>query len=279
MSPQEMLVAVFETMTEQLTLPEGFEWAPLAGMVAVTVLGLVLLLRGAKWAPGLAALTFLAAGGWAGAFLAKAVGTPLWPTAGVAGVLAAVLGIVMFRFWQALLLAACCIVAGLSIYFVHDLVPEVHNWYAGGSETGQIELPAAGMVVTDDPQSAATRFNGLITHLGTNVPNFTPTVWSIVLGTGLVGLIFGLLLPRASRSLWAATLGTVAAGIGCSMLLKEHEPAWFDWLMADNTRAWMIVGAVWLVSLVLNLISCRPGKHKSGAGGSKARLGAKPALA
>jgi hypothetical protein len=64
MALEELLVALFETMTDQLRLPEGYEWAPLAGLCTATGFGLLLLLRGARWAPGLAALTFLGIGGF-----------------------------------------------------------------------------------------------------------------------------------------------------------------------------------------------------------------------
>jgi hypothetical protein len=63
------------------------------------------------------------------------------------------------------------------------------------------------------------------------------------------------------------------------MLLREYEPRAFEWLMADNMRAWMIVGAVWLVSLVLNLLGCRRRKAPGDSGSSETGARAKAALA
>ena len=257
MTPEQLLVALFETVTEQVKLPEGYEWAPLGALGALTLFGLVLLLRGAKWAPGLAALTFFGLGGWAGAFLAKAIGIPIWPAVAVVGLLGGVLAVVTFRFWQALLLSACCMIAGLSVYFVQSLHPEVANWRAGLNDAGLPQLPPAGTVVADAGPTVAATLGSLWAHLAQTVPNFTATFWTLVLATGLVGLIVGLWLPRVSRALWAASLGTVSFGIGCTFLVKHFAPGVYDWLLAGNARAWGIVGVVWLASFLLNLLGCR----------------------
>ena len=200
MTLEELFFALFATLTEHLKLPDGYGWAPVTGLSLVTALGLVLLVRGARWAPGLAALTFLGVGGLVGTFLATAVGTPFWPTVGVLGVVGFVLGIVLFRFWQAALLAACFAIAGLSVYYGRALTPEVQNWVSASAEPGFVTLQPAGTVVGENQASAMAELSSLWTHLSQHVPHFTLTVWALVLSTGLAGLIFGLLLPRASRA-------------------------------------------------------------------------------
>jgi len=257
MTPEELIVALYETLTQHLKLPEGFEWAPLAGIGVVTVFGLILLLRGAKWAPGLAAVTFIGIGACAGSFLSQAIGTPFWPTVGVVGVLGFVLGLVMFRFWQAVLLAACFMIAGLSVYFVRALTPEVQNWISATPQSGLITLRDPGTVVGDSQSTAWTELKSLWTHLDQNVPNFSPTAWTLVLATGLAGLIFGLLLPGVSRALWAASLGTLFFGIGITAALARFAPSVLDWLKTNHEWAWGIVGIVWLFSLALNLVTGR----------------------
>lgn len=279
MTPERLFIALFETVTEHLKLPEGYEWAPLAGLGFVTGLGLLLLVRGARWAPGLAACTFLALGGCGGWFLAHAIGTPFWPTIGVVGVLAFVLGLVMFRFWQAILLASCFIIAGLSVYYVRVLTPEVQNWVSGGAEQGLVTLQPAGVVVGETGPSALTELKSLCRHLDQNVTNFTPTALALVLSTGLAGLIFGLLAPRASRALWAASLGTVAFGVGITASLARFAPNVLDWLLANHAWAWGMVGLVWLLSLVYNLASVRRRKSEKQAGDGKAPAKGKPATA
>jgi len=108
------------------------------------------------------------------------------------------------------------------------------------------------------------------------VPSFVTTFWTLTVSAGLAGLVFGLLLPRASRALWAASLGTAVCGIGVTALLKQYAPGALDWLLADAVRAWAIVGVVWLLSLAYNLATCRRRTERS-AGEGEGR--GKPALA
>ncbi|MFQ5804899.1 MAG: hypothetical protein ACE5I3_00450 [Phycisphaerae bacterium] len=279
MTPEELLFALFKTMTEHLRLPEGYEWAALAGAVVVTGFGLLLLVRGARWAPGLAALAFLAAGGFAGSFLARAVGTPFWPTVGVVGVLGFVLGLLLFHVWQAILLASCFVIAGLSVYYVRGLYLEVDRWNSLAPGATEITLPMAGTVVGENRLTAMQDLSSLWTHLSENVGGFQTTFWSLVLSTGLAGLIFGLLLPRASRALWAASLGTMFFGIGTTGLLMRFGPGILDWLRANHVWAWGIVGLVWLISLAYNLATCRRRKSEKRPVEAKAATKSKPATA
>jgi len=279
MSPEEVVVALFRTLTEQLTLPEGYEWTPLAGLGALTVCGLILLVRGAKWAPAMAALAFLAIGGGGGAALANAIGTPLWPTVGVTGVVGFILGLTMFRFWQALLLASCFIIAGLSTYYARGLTPAVEDFLSSTPQNGQLILPAAGEVVGDNPTGAWTKAQDLWRHLDANVPNFSQTAWILISVTGLAGLIFGLLLPGVSRALWAATFGTLFFGVGVTAGLNQFTPDALAWLKTNTDWAWTIVGAVWCCSMAVNLIACRKKKNAVKSDNADDEPKKKPALA
>jgi xanthosine utilization system XapX-like protein len=279
MTPEELIVALYQTLTQHLKLPAGFEWAPLAGMGLVTAFGLILLLRGARWAPALAAVTFIGIGGCAGSFLSHAIGTPFWPTVAVVGVLGFVLGLVMFRFWQAILLAACFMIAGLSVYFVHTLTPEVQNWISATPQSGLITLRDPGTVVGEHQSTAWIEFKSLWTHLEKNVPNFSATAWTLVLSTGLAGLIFGLLLPGVSRALWAASLGTLFFGIGITAALSRFAPSVLDWLKTNHDWAWGIVGIVWLLSLALNLVTGRRKTPEKQADDTGAQPKSKAAMA
>jgi uncharacterized membrane protein (Fun14 family) len=279
MTPEELLFALLKAMTEHLKLPEGYGWAPLVGIGLVTGFGLLLLLRGAKWAPGLAALTFLAVGGFAGWFLARAVGTPFWPTIGVAGVLGFVLGFVLFRFWQAILLASCFVIAELSVYYVRSLYIEVDRWNSLTPAATEITLPTAGTVVGENRPTARQGLASLWTHLSQNVDGFQTTFWSLVLSTGLAGLIFGLLLPRVSRALWAASLGTMFFGIGTTGVLMRFAPGLLDWLRGHHTWAWGLVGLIWLLSLAYNLATCRQRTPDKKGDDAKPQGKSKPAVA
>lgn len=279
MTPEEVIVALFETLTEHLKLPEGYEWAPLAGFGLVTAFGLMLLLRGARWAPGLAAVTFLGIGGCVGSFLSHAIATPLWPTVGVVGVSGFVLGLVMFRFWQAVLLAACFMIAGFSVYYARVLTPEVQNWISASPQSGVITLRDPGTVVGENQPGVLAEFKSLWEHLDQNVSKFSATTWTLVLSTGLAGLIFGLLLPGVSRALWAASLGTVFFGIGLTAALARFAPTALDWLKANHGWAWGIVGVIWLLSLALNLATCRRKRAAKSDQDPPAEPKRKPAMA
>jgi hypothetical protein len=279
MTPGELLFALFETVTEHLRLPAGYGWTPVAGAALVTAFGLLLLVRGAKWAPGLAAIAFLGVGGFAGSFLARAIGTPLWPTVGVVGVLGFVLGFVLFRFWQALLLGCCFAIVGLSVYYVRGLYIDIDRWISRAPQATEITLPTAGTVVGENRPTVMQDLSGLWSYLSQNVDGFQTAFWILVLSTGLAGLIFGLLLPRASRALWAASLGTVFFGIGTTALLMRLAPDVLDWLQANDAWAWAIVGSVWLLSLVYNLAICRRWKAEKKPDEAKGADKSKPAMA
>src|SRR5262245_33322854 len=144
MTMEQMLYAFLASIRDHIQLP-GYEWAPTAVTAGIALSGLLLMIRGAKWAPGFGAVGFLALGGLGGHFLSLWLGTPQWPTVGITAVAAFTLGLVLFRIWQAVILAACFVIAALGAYYVHDLTPAVNTWLGDGSTA--ISLPDAGTVV------------------------------------------------------------------------------------------------------------------------------------
>lgn len=256
MTTEELLAALWRALAGHLQLPPGYEWAPTAGLVATALFGLLLMTRGARWAPALAGVTFCALGAGGGALLARVLGTPTAPTAVVAAVATLAIGLLAFRLWQALLLAACFATLGIGVYYVRELTPHVRSWLDGGLEGGEIALPPAGSV-TANHSSAATELSSLWAHLAQNVDHFTTTFVGLALLTAAAGLVFGLLLPKASRALWSATLGTILLGVGIAGLLEHHAPQTLAWLTENNAWAWSIVACIWVVSVVYNLLSVR----------------------
>ncbi len=269
MDPLELFRGLVETLTEQVRLPEQYRWAPLAAAGCTALLGLLLLLRGARWARALAAGTFLVIGLAAGTRLGPELHVPGWAAAGVAGVLAFGIGWLLFRFWQALLLAGCLAGVGLGIYTLKSLTPQIDAWLNRGVENGLVTLPppggvslrdaadAAGQAAGAATSSAVARMQDLWNHLSTHVPRFQTTFFAIVAGTALLGLALGLFAPRLSRSLWAATLGTIFFGIGLAGVLQALAPAWLEWLLGHDRAAWGLTGAIWALSFGYGLVSCR----------------------
>ena len=185
----------------------------------------------------------------------------------------------MFRFWQAMLLAGCFMIAGLSVYYVRVLTPEVQNWISASPQSGTITLRDPGTVVGDSQSGAMAEFNSLWTHLDQNVANFSTTTWTLVLATGVAGLIFGLLLPGVSRSLWAASLGTVLFGIGLTAAMSHFAPSALAWLKTSHGWAWGIVGTIWVLSVALNLATGRRRKIADQAESPPPEAKRKPAMA
>lgn len=255
MNPDQLFFALLDTLRTHIQLPEQYAWAPTAIIAGVGLIGLLLMIRGAKWAVGIGSIAFLALGGVGGQLLSGWLGTPLWPTVGIAAVTAFVLSIALFRLWQAVLLGGAAIAAALGAYYVIDLTPAANAWLGDGTT---VTLRDAATPETAGLARVWTEAQSLFSHLATSVPNFQFNFWALAVSAGIAGLVFGLVLPRASCSLWAATVGTLTLGLSATSLLQSHAPDAFQWLLADAWRAWAIVGAAWLVSFIWNLVTSGP---------------------
>lgn len=255
MTATETLGALWQLAGEHLRMPAGYEWAPLAGSCACALFGAVLLLRGARWAPGLAGLLLGGLCGVGAAAVAQNNGYSPLPAGLVVGVLGLGACLLMFRVLQAALLAGCLALAGVGVYYARALTPEVQSWLSRGIEGETLTLRPAGQIV--DAGNWAGRAGELWNHLAANVPQFQLTLGSVVGLTLAAGFVFGLLLPRLSRAIWASTLGTLICGVGATGLLQQFAPAALTWLAANPAPAWGVVAGVWFVSLVINLVSTR----------------------
>jgi len=263
---ESMLGGLIETALAQVRLPEGYEWAPLAISGTILLLGLLMMVRGARWARGMGAFAFLGVGAAVGAVLSTRLGTPAVPTAGVVGVVALVGSLIFFRLWQAMVLAACFALAGVGVYYAQSLTPHVESYFSRGLENDQwISLQPAGAVVATAGVSAPSELGSLYSHLAATVPQFQFNLFSILGATALAGLVFGWLLPRVSISLWAATQGTLALGIGAAGLLKLAAPSWLDMLVQNPQAGWGLLAIVWVGGFIYNLLATRRPKTRSAA--------------
>lgn len=237
-------------------VPTGQAWMPHVGAALAALFGLLLMIRGARMAPLLAALVIGGGAGVGGAFLANGVALPVWPTIAAAGVVGFVLGLVLFRLWLALLIGVCFAGAGLSVYGFQVLQPHLASYLSQGqAENGDATLPPPGSALSQQG-TAAQELAKIWAHLSAKVPYFVPSFATITAVTLIAGFVFGLLLPTASRSLWAATTGTVLVGCGATALLQAFAPAVLQWLMQNNALSWSAVGVAWLGSLVYNALTC-----------------------
>jgi len=259
MGLDQLALSLWTALTEHIRVPANLSWTPTAGMAVLVLLGFLLMIRGARWARGLGSIVFLGLGALAGTHVANWLQTPQTPTIALTGVVAFLMSLGLFRLWQAVILAGCCLIAGVGAYYVYELVPAVSQWVGGGDQITLRPAGSAGLQTTA-AAAAINEVQSLWSHLSATVKNFEFNMVVISVGATLVGLIFGLALPRASKSLWAATIGTFVLGVGVTGLMQKHAPQVLDWLLQEKAYAWIAVGAMWLVSFLYNLMNSGPRK-------------------
>jgi hypothetical protein len=233
-------------------IPPGSEWLPMAIAVAVALVGLVFMVKGARLAPLLAAIVFGGLGGVAGPCLAHLISAPLWPTVAASSAAGLVLGLVLFRLWLAILVGACLSLASLGLYTEQVLRHPLNNYLASGLDREQqlVTLPEA------QPAGAAaatwqSELGGVWSHLSTNVPHFQASFFAIVISTGLAGVLFALLFPKVARAFWAASLGTGLLLLAVYGLAQLRWPAARDWI---NQWGLILFGVLWCISILYNLV-------------------------
>lgn len=250
---------IYDTVTQHI--PDSTAWVPYVGTAVLALFGLLLMAKGAKLAPLLAACAFLGIGGIAGSFPAHWLGTPVWPTMAVTGVLGFILGLALFKFWLAVLLAGCFVAGSLSLYGVQVVSPHMTNYASRNYEPAlgpvgvALAKPDAAVTLADSAQGELAQY---WSYAASQVPGFQASFWAIAISTGLAGLALGLLLPRIARALFASTAGTLCLFVALTAVLKAGWPDALTWLHSLGAWGWGIVGAAWGVSLVYNLVDIRP---------------------
>ncbi|MBK9118521.1 MAG: hypothetical protein IPM18_02815 [Phycisphaerales bacterium] len=238
---------LLDTIHRHLT-PAG-EWVPLLVLASGLLLGILLLLRGARLAP-YAAVAALALGGL-GVGQAATPHVPLgaWVPPLAGGAVGLVLGVVLVRLWVAVLITACLAGGALTLYGAQVVLPAVESHTARGFNPTD---PTTWVTLQEPPDEAATAavqggLPGLLSYLTESVPNFQLSTAAIVLSTGLAGLAFGLLLPKLARAAWAATLGTVlflsAAYVAALLYLPSATPWLHSWGLVLAAVLWVVSAA------------------------------------
>ncbi len=237
-------------------IPHAVVWVPQVGTAVVGVLGLALLIKGARLFPAIIALIFMGGGGLAGTYVADAFGTMLWPTVIVLGVVGFALGYFLFKVWLAALVGGCLAAIALTLYGAKVVSPHIENFSSSNLKVEQgvmgVSIPDSGAapVANGTPSSWAEQ---AWTHLSTVVPNFQTSFWTILVSVGLAGLVFGFLLPKVARSLVAATVGSVLFLIAVLMLLRANWPGALQAIDQLGEWRWIIITGLWGISLLYNL--------------------------
>lgn len=257
------LQTAFDTVIKHI--PANLAWTPLAATGLVLLVGLTLLMKGARLAPLVGALAFLVVAGAGGALVSRWIGTPLWPTLTLGGVAGFLLGLLFFRLWQAVLVAGCFAGASLLVYTLRIVSPHIDQYASQGFDASQgvtgITIPAEGSSVAA-AGSIAAELEQLWGYLAARIPSFQTSLGAITISAGLAGLLFGLLLPRASRALFAATAGTVCCVLALSAGVKVLAPHVLAWLSPHGAWCWAAIGILWLLGFAHNLRDMRGPRTK-----------------
>ncbi len=241
-------------------LPTGAAWLPAVAAGVTIVLGLVLLVRGARLVPALVTVTFAGVGLYVGFLISRTYGSAEAPALAAGGILGLVLGLLFVRLWIAGLIAGLLVTLALALYSVNALQGPL-------AEMGRVQvvtLPTATTnAVSHEPQPWQAVATEYWNYLAEHVPTFRTSFYAIVISAAVAGLLFGLLLPRLSRAVCAATLGTPLLLAAAYALLHGRWPEadpWFD--------RWgcTLAAILWSVSLVYNLadmLGIRPRKRRA----------------
>ncbi|MCA9244872.1 MAG: hypothetical protein KDA32_13015 [Phycisphaerales bacterium] len=252
--------------TLRTSLNANWSWAPPVGLGVAALFGITMLARGAKLTPSLAVGAVATLAAWAGYHFAPDAIQP-WISAIITGVVGGVLGIVFVRFWMATLVSALFVTAAVGVYGYQLNKSHPDVWQDFESRHYNPELGVATLrsvepegAVATAGESWMTQAGELWTYLGQNVPSFQTTFVAIALLTSIAGLVFGLVLPGASRAVWSASIGTLMCGCGAVGLCQMFWPTAYGWMMRQDSSAWFLVGGVWMAGFIYNWMQTRKRK-------------------
>lgn len=251
--------------TLQQHVPGNLNWLPVASAGGVALIGLILLVKGARLAPFIAGLAVLTAGLGGGAVIANSFHTPLIPTLVTTGLVGFVLGMMAFRLMQAAFLAACLIGVALSIYYVRDLSGHLQNYTSNNLSGTNVTLLEPGQAAIG--QTLAQRMADIWQYLAQHAPNFQANFWTLTIATGLTGLLLGWLLPRVTRAACASTFGVGLLFAGAASALQMQSPDTFNqvqqWTAANmGPWSWAPLVVLWIAGLIHNF---RQGRNAAAA--------------
>lgn len=240
---------ILETFSHHL--PTEAAWIPAAGAALTVLVGVLLLVKGGRLAPAVIALVLAGAGALGGALLPAIPDLPAWSPVIIGALVGLVLGILLFRVWLTILVAACLAGAALSVYGSQTLGPPLREYLSRGYDSAaeQVTLlaPAGESPVTPSWRHESGE---LWWYVCQTVPSFRINVVAIALTAGIAGLVFALLLPKLARAFWAATTGTALFLVGAYPLLQRYWPAGAT---ALDRSALLVAAFLWGGALIYNV--------------------------
>lgn len=275
----DLYSAGWKAVLEHLPAQQAGLTAAMFGLLCIS--GLTLLWRGAKLAVPSIVIGIGLAFAVLGIPLANWAATSIPLTSAICGVAGLILGGLLFRLWLSLIVAACFVVLSLGVYTDRVLSPHLHAYFSRNydAQGGLVTLPGDASGVAGAPPAGWAVMADVWQYLGQNVHQFQISFGAIALVMGVVGLLVGWKMPNFSRSVGAATLGTGATFVSLTFLLDRYWPSILAQLQSLGNAGWLIVAAVWLLSLWANYRSITPKKEKAAAAAAspiKAAVGGQP---
>lgn len=269
MDPTSFFDALMNTL--RTSLNADWAWAPTVLLAMAALFGVAVLGRGAKIVPTIAVGAVATLAAWAGFRFSPDAIQP-WISALITGAVGGVLGIVFMRFWIAALVSALFVSAAVGVYgyqlnrthqdLLHEFDSRNFDAENGLATLRAVEAEGGSAVA----EGWLTQIGDFWTYLGANIPSFQNMFLAITILTSIAGLVFGILLPGASRAVWSATIGTLLCGAGAVGLCQMYWPAAYNWMMSQDRGAWFLVGGVWTASFIYNWMQTRKRKAKDADG-------------
>lgn len=261
----ELYSSGLKALLEHLPAQQAWVTAAIFGVAAIG--GITMLARGAKLAAP--AVVFGVGLLFAGLGLPLAKWAAMNPiaTSAVCGAVGLLVGSLFFRFWLAVVVAACFVAVSLGIYTDRALSPHLQSYlsrnYDATSEL--VTLPGADAAAAAAPTTGWGVLADLWSHLSSNVQQFQLSFGAIVAVMTIAGLLVGWKAPNLSRSIGAATLGTGITLTALTALLDWYWPTALAQLKSAGNAGWIGIAAIWLVSLIQNYRSITPKKKNEKA--------------
>lgn len=235
-------------------VPSEYSYAPHGVCGALSLGSLFVLWRGARMISFIVTMLFIGGGLVAGHNVAFQFSLPLWPITALGGALGLAFGALLSKLWLAILLAACFATLSFSVYAYQVIGPQMSDYYSEAESISQFHVPSE----KDGLISKANGAGQFWDYLVANVPQVRLSIGAVLLSGAIAGLVIGLLLPKTSKAIAAATTGTLilAGGLyGLAYFYKQaHQLKEWGWWPLG------VVGGVWLISLLVNILDQRPAK-------------------